>query len=232
MHRLMMTSTAYRQASRRTPELERLDPENELLGRMPARRLEAEIVRDAILAVSGKLNVKQFGPPVPVKPDQRGQIVIGVDTRDNVGRFQGGEVPLHGEEDRRSVYVQVRRSMPLAVLSTFDAPMPEPCCEKRTTSTVTPQALLLMNSDFIAEFSQAFAGRLQKESHTLERQVERGWRLAFAEAPSEAAVNDAVAYIGKQADAFRKQGRADADRLALASFCQALLSTNRFLYVD
>jgi mono/diheme cytochrome c family protein len=232
LHKLMMTSTAYRQQSRRTPELERTDPDNVLLGRMSTRRLEAEILRDAVLAVNGKLNRNSFGPPVPCMPDVNGQIVLGVDNRDDVGRPRGNVVPLNGEEFRRSVYVQVRRSMPLTLLSTFDAPRMEPCCDRRSLSTVTPQALLLMNSDFIAESARAFAGRLLQESPDLRQQLERGWRLAFADAPTAAQISEAVEFITAQTEVFRGQKRTDAAEMALANYCQALLSTNRFLYVD
>jgi hypothetical protein len=81
--------------------------------------------------------------------DEVGQVVVGVDTPDAAGRPTGKVVPLHGEEFRRSVYVQVRRSRPLAVLDAFDAPAPAPNCEARTPSTVALQALLLMNSAFV-----------------------------------------------------------------------------------
>ena len=84
-----MTSTAYRQSSRRTAALDARDPDNRLLGRMPVRRLEAEAVRDAILAASGRLNPRMFGPPVPVAPDEAGQVIVGVDTRDAAGRPVG-----------------------------------------------------------------------------------------------------------------------------------------------
>lgn len=231
LHKLMMTSNAYRQSSRRTSELERIDPDNVLLGRMSIRRLEAEILRDAILAVSGKLNVKQFGPAVPVMPDLSGQIVIGVDTRDGAGRPTGKVVPLNGEEFRRSVYVQVRRSQPLAVLATFDAPAMEPCCDKRASSTVTPQSLMLMNSEFIAEYAKSFAERLAKEPD-VRAQISRAMQLAFAVEPTTAQIDDAVGFINEQTEVFRGQGRADARNLAVANFCQALMTTNEFLYID
>jgi len=232
LHKLMMTSLAYRQDSKRTPELERIDPDNVLLGRKSIQRLEAETLRDAILAVSGKLNAKQFGPPVPVMPDLAGQIVIGVDTRDGAGRPTGKVVPLNGEEFRRSVYVQVRRSQPLAVLAAFDAPTMEPCCERRNSSTVTPQSLMLMNSEFVAEYARSFADRLGKESTSTRDQVKHGWRLAFAVEPSTQQIDDALRFIAEQTEVFQAQNRANARELALTNFCQALMSTNAFLYID
>ncbi|MBC7821865.1 MAG: DUF1549 domain-containing protein, partial [Planctomycetaceae bacterium] len=96
LHRLLMTSSAYRQSSRRRAELDAVDPDNRLLGRMSIRRLEAETVRDAILAVSGDLTTKLFGAPIPVTPDETGQIIVGVDTRDGAGRPTGKKVPLNG----------------------------------------------------------------------------------------------------------------------------------------
>ncbi|HEY5315444.1 MAG TPA: PSD1 and planctomycete cytochrome C domain-containing protein, partial [Pirellulales bacterium] len=166
MHKMIMTSAVYRQASARRPELEAVDPDNRLLGRMNVRRAEAEAIRDSILAVSGKLNLKQFGPPVPVMPDNVGQVVIGIDTRDSAGRPSGKEVSLGDEVFRRSIYVQVRRSMPLGMLETFDAPtMTSACnCESRSNSTVAPQSLILMNSEFLLEQSRLFAARLMREA--------------------------------------------------------------------
>src|SRR5438552_11486452 len=102
---------------------------------MNVRRLEAEAIRDAVLAVSGKLSAKQFGPPVPIAFDELGQVVVGVDTTDAAGRPTGKKVDLHGEEFRRSIYVQVRRSRPLGVLEAFDAAAPTPKCEMRAALT-------------------------------------------------------------------------------------------------
>jgi hypothetical protein len=234
MHRLLMTSAAYRQASRREPAKERLDPDNRLCGRMAVRRLEAEAIRDAILTVSGKLNAKAFGPPVPVREDEVGQFVVGVDNKDGDGR-PGPEVPLHGEEFRRSIYVQVRRSRPLAVLDTFDAPAMEPNCELRNTSTVAPQALLLLNNAFIVSQAGYFAERVRREAGAEPRaQVRRAWRLAFGREPAEREIADALAFLAKQAALLRSRPgpSADAEPQALVTFCQTLFCANAFLYVD
>jgi hypothetical protein len=234
-HKLVMTSSAYRQTSARSEAQQKIDPDNRLLGRMPVRRLEAEIVRDAMLAVGGNLNAKPFGKPVPVTPDEFGQIVLGVDTRDTAGRFKGKAPPLGPEEFRRSLYVQVRRSTPLGMLETFDAALVTPNCETRNVSTVAPQSLLLMNSKAVQDQASAFAIRLQREADDLPKRVVLGWRLAYAQEPSLADVEEGVQFIREQTERFAGQKLAagqDAATLAIANYCQALISSNGFLYVD
>jgi hypothetical protein len=232
MHKMIVTSTAYRQASARRPELEKIDPENRLLGGMPLVRLDAEMLRDAVLAVSGKLQAKQFGPPVPVTLDDVGQVVIGKDNRRSDGVPDGKIKGLEGDEFRRSVYVQVRRSQPLAVLDTFDGPAMSPNCEVRHASTVAPQALLLMNSKFIHEQAGFFAARVRHEAPDVRTQVARAWKLAYATEPATADIERGVTFVTQQAELFKTQKVAEPAAQALANYCQALLSSNRFLYVD
>ncbi len=238
LHRLLMTSTAYRQSSRRRAEQDAVDPDNRLLGRMSIRRLEAETVRDAMLAVSGDLTTKLFGAPIPVTPDETGQIIVGVDTRDGAGRPTGKKVPLNGEEYRRSVYITVRRTMPLAMLETFDAATLAPNCAIRTPSTVAPQSLMLMNNEFASEQSEALADRVAREAGSVPAaQARFAWRLTLAREPSDAQVQTAVAFLTEHAEQFagqpadKKNAVTPAQR-ALSSYCQALLISNGFLYVD
>ncbi len=235
MHKLLMTSAAYRQSSQREGAAARADPDNRLLGRVAVRRLEAEAIRDGVLAVSGRLGLKMFGPPVPVRENDVGQVVVGKGTKDLARGTTVAEALPEGEEFRRSVYVQVRRSLPLGVLETFDGATAEPNCECRTSSTVAPQALLLMNNDFVLGQAEAFATRLVREAGGDARaQVVRAWRLAFAAEPAAEDLRDALAFLAEQEAHFRAAAPKPADpkRQALASFCQALLSSNRFLYVD
>jgi hypothetical protein len=258
LHRLIMVSTAYRQSLARNKELEQVDPENRLWGRRKGRRLEAEILRDAILAVSGKLNPALFGPPVPLMPDPAGEIVVG---RENFNAgIPGPAIPLLGEEFRRGVYVQVRRSRPLTFMQTFDAPAMEPNCEARTASTVAPQSLLLMNNRFVVQQSRFFAERIRREAGPdTGDQVARAWKLALARAPDQDELADAVSLLTGLADHFRAHPPApepmpnastsgnannrrtpspqrgpemDPELAALAVLCQTLLSSNEFLYVD
>jgi mono/diheme cytochrome c family protein len=242
LHRLIVTSRAYAQSSRRTAALDAVDPENRLLGRMPVRRLEAEAVRDAMLAASGVLNVQMYGSPVPVTPDETGLVIVGLDNRDTAGRPVGKRQSLGALEFRRSLYIQVRRSLPLGLLETFDAPAMTPNCDRRASSTVAPQALLLMNNDFVMAQAEAMAARVVAEAGSdPAAQVRAAWRRALVEPPSAAQVASAVAFIARQradlaANASSRQTQADPNsdpaRRALGSFCQALLSSNAFLYVD
>jgi hypothetical protein len=241
LHRLMMTSTVYRQSSRRDRRLHGIDPDNHLYGSMPLRRLEAESIRDAILSISGKLNPKAFGPPVPVMADRIGQFVIGIENL-NAGR-PGAVIAMQGEEFRRSVYVQVRRSRPLAVLDTFDMPAMNPNCNVRATSTVAPQALMLMNNAFVVTQSESFADRVRREAgDSPDKQIHRAWMLAFSRQPTEEELQEAAAFLSAQTQDFQAKSKAgkkaksppntNPQMQALASFCQTLLGSNEFLYVD
>ena len=176
LHRLIMSSRTYQQSSKRTDERDLIDPDNRFLSRMSVQRLEAETLRDSLLAVSGRINPKTGGIPVPVTFNEEGGIVLGNDTRDTAGRQTGKFLPLNGEEHRRSIYVQARRSMPLEMFAAFDAPaMTEANCSSRSITTVSPQSLLLMNNGYMREHAQDFAQRLIKECGTdVELQVQRG----------------------------------------------------------
>ncbi len=236
MHRLLMSSTAYRQSSRRTDELDRIDPDNRLLGRMSIRRLEAEAVRDSILAATDRLNLEMLGPPVPVTVDEVGQTIIGLDNRDSAGRPVSKRVSLGDDEFRRSVYVQVRRSLPLSMLETFDAPALNPNCELRNRSTVAPQSLLLMNNDFVLAQSQALAKRVIEHcGDNRAEQVRQVFRIALCHEPTDAELEAAVQLIATQECEFNAQNddkAPPAATRAIASLCQALFSSNAFLYID
>ena len=241
LHRLLVHSATYRQSSQRTPELERVDPENRLWGRAAVRRLEAEVVRDSLLAISGRLSNRMTGVPVPVAPDEVGQVVVAVDTRDSAGRPTGKTVSLGEDEFRRSLYVQVRRSMPLSFLESFDVPDMRPNCTLRNSSTVAPQALLMMNSEFVSQRAADLARRVSEMAGTSRaEQVRLVWRLATGLTPSERQLIEAwefldaqtTAYSGLQLEGEKPEQRPDPALSALASYCQAILCSNRVLYVE
>jgi len=250
LHKLIMTSTAYRQSSLLRSEYagQARDPENRLYWRKPIQRLDAEVIRDSILAVSGALNETMFGPPVPVRPDVHGQIIVGIDKTEGDNKMPV-DVSLKGEEFRRGIYVQVRRSRPLAMLHAFDAPVMEVNCERRQSSTVATQSLMLMNSQFILDQSARFAQRLQKETaEDLTLQVRRAWQLAFSRNPTDAEQADAIDFLSRQLEHLKAAAETKVvakkdekakpaapptpELQALTDLCQALLSANEFLYVD
>lgn len=239
LNHLIMSSTAYRQSSARDGAKELIDPENRLYWRMPVQRLDAEALRDSLLVVSGALNDRGQGPPVPVREDAVGQIVVGIDKKEGDNKMPV-EVPMGGEEFRRSIYVEVRRSRPLAFLNTFDAPVMEVNCELRTSSTVAPQALMLMNSEFALQQAALFADRLRREAGPLrEAQIGRAWRLAFLRPPTQMEFQAAIAFLDRQQATLLAATVPDAPRPAVAvdvqamrSLCQTLLSSNEFLYFD
>lgn len=244
LHRLIMTSAAYRQSSRHDASL-RADPDNRYYARMKLHRLDAETTRDSILAVSGKLQREQFGPALPIAHDDAGRVLVGQQ------KLNGNNDPVIvepiGEKAyRRSIYVQARRSAPLTVLDTFDAPIMSPNCVSRESSSVAPQALMMLNDVFIAEQSRAFATRLQTEHPgDLRGQLTRAWRLAYGIKPTDKETQTSLIYLAEQTEQIRQRlselptkekdkdkPKPDPQTLALASLCQSLLSANRFLYVD
>ena len=247
LHKLILTSRTYRQSSRRDAGRDVIDPDNRLLSRMNVRRLEAETLRDAFLAVSGKLNPKIGGKPVPVTFNEEGQVIIGIDTRDTAGRQTGKFLSMEGEDYRRSIYIQARRSTPLEMFAAFDAPaMTEANCAMRPNTTVSPQSLLLMNNLYMREHAQDLAQRVIKEvGNDIEKQVSRAWELALSRQASMADEQEAVGFVKAQTEHYKatptklekvngpaEKTDAAPELLGLAALCHALLSSNEFLYVD
>lgn len=213
MHRLMMNSTAYRQSSRDDPErharAHAVDPDNRLIWRQRLRRLEAEPLRDALLSVAGTLNPATGGPPVPMVAQPDGEVIT----------------PAGPEGLRRSIYLQVRRSEPLTILQAFDQPVMETNCTRRSVSTVSSQALNLLNSEFLIRQAQALAARVLREAP--DDPAGYAVRLAFGRGPTEREKGLFRDYLAEQAE---RRHRSKAD--ALADICQMLLSSNEFAYID
>ncbi|MCX7418676.1 MAG: DUF1553 domain-containing protein, partial [Planctomycetia bacterium] len=246
LHRVMLLSTGYRQSSQRNAAQDTVDPDNRLLGHFPLRRLQAEEVRDSVLAIGGKLNDKLGGKPVPVMQDEIGQFILGIDNINGNG-VPDKMLPLNGEEFRRSLYVQVRRSRPLTVMEPFDLPVLDPNCPQRNSSTVSPQSLLLMNSEFVQEHARNLADRLVAEAGSdVRSQIVLAWRLVFAADPTESELADSVTFVSAQTEIFQPKTPPPAQpaapngatpppdpaRQAMALWVQSLVSSNRFLYVE
>jgi hypothetical protein len=216
MHRLILRSAVYKQASTPRAELATLDPENRLLGRYPLRRLDAEAIRDGLLSVAGELDPRVGGPYVPSKRAQDGI----VDVEDN-----------HDGARRRSVYLQQRRTQVVTLLQLFDAPSIVGNCSARTTSTIPLQSLALLNSKFIRARASALEQRLTKEAGADARaRLHRAFRLACGRLPNADETEAAERFLGSQRKVYADAK--DSERHAWSDLCQMVLASNAFLYVE
>src|SRR5205809_5367283 len=176
------------------------DPQNLLLHRMRIRRLEGEAIRDAMLAVSGRLDRRQYGPPVPVylTPFMEGR-----------GRPQSG--PLDGD-GRRSLYVAVRRNFLSPMMLAFDTPAPFSTVGRRTVSNVPAQALILMNDPFVHQQAVLWAKRCLRERGSSEERITGMYLSAFSRPPSDVELRACCGFLERQdrlAEANRKHQSAD-----------------------
>jgi hypothetical protein len=236
MHRLMVTSATYRQASHAQSETRKADPDNKLFGRMNRRRLEGEALRDAMLRVSGKLNLKTGGPGVyPELPAEVG----------NVGRWPVSPEP---ERDRRSVYVFVKRNLRFPMFGILDAPDGNETCPRRNVTTTAPQALMLLNDKWSLEQAQWFAGRVLREAGVKPHAViERAYELALGRTPDAEEQQLMTAFLEREKAALGARlqlktpppgprGAPDeidpAYAAAVVDLCHSLLNLNEFLYLD
>ncbi len=225
LHRLIVLSSAYQTSS--TDADGNASRKVDLFGRWRQRRLEAEAVRDGMLAVSGKLHRQAGGPGVyPVLPPE----VLASQSRPGLGWGKSDE----RQSSRRSVYVFAKRSLALPELELLDSPDTTASCEQRNQSTTAPQALTLLNGSFMREQANHFADRLLREAGLDDRkQIERAFVLALARPPSTEEREKVLAFLHRQARQIVDENpthRAVAKRLALASFCLVLFNTNEFIY--
>jgi len=222
MHRLMMTSQAYRRASTFNPAAAGKDPENTLLWRMNRRRLEAEAIRDSILAVSGRLSETRGGPGVyPRIPKD-----VNVQLPNNDKELSWYSA-TEEEDRRRTVYVFQRRSLAFPLVEVFDGAAMSQTCPARAETTVAPQALALLNGEFARESGRHMADRVVREAgEGDERRISHAFRLALVRTPTEDEMQSAKAFLARQAEV--RGSPADA----FVDFCHVLLNTNEFLYLD
>ncbi len=204
MHRLIVLSETYRQSSASNDETAEKDSDVRLLWRFPSRRLEAEAIRDSMLAASGLLNLKMYG---------RGFDLF--DKRGGLTGFKPVETSTP-ENQRRMIYAHKVRREPEAVFGAFDSPDAGQSTAARTTSTTPIQALNLFNSRFTLDQSEASAVRVKKEAgDDIARQIQRAYQLALTREPTAAELNDTL-------PAVKKHG--------LAVLCRALFNSNEFLF--
>jgi hypothetical protein len=237
MHRLVMLSSAYRQSSALRAQAAKADPDDRLLWRFPRHRLTGEEIRDAILAVSGRLDPRMGGPSV--FPD----LPPGMEVR---GGWKKDE--KDADKNRRSVYVFVRRNSRYPLFQAFDMPDTVETCARRANTTTAPQALALLNDGVILKAAQSFAERvLEDERPGWDARVERAYRLAFSRAPAAEERAQARRFLDDQARRIEARlaggqavtapphvppGVSPAQAAALVDFCHVLVNANEFVYVD
>jgi mono/diheme cytochrome c family protein len=211
MHREIMLSSVYRASSVADEDSLTKDPENHLQSRAPRRRLDGDALRDSILAVAGTLNLKMGG--VGVIPPLTHEEILAA-------RFPNlwPANPDPAEHNRRSIYLQMKRSLTLPLLQIFDAPDTATSCPRRESSTVAPQALALMNGEFAGAQADQFAARIKKEAREApEAQVETGWKLAFGRTPTDSERETALDYLRRN---------------SLSRLCLLIFNMSEFIYVD
>ncbi|HEX7448671.1 MAG TPA: PSD1 and planctomycete cytochrome C domain-containing protein [Pirellulales bacterium] len=215
IRRLVLTST-YQMSSQASERAREIDPRNLLWSYRPIRRLEAEAIRDAVLAVSGRLDARLFGASVPTYLS---------DLVEGRGRPASG--PLDGD-GRRSVYLSVRRNFLSPFFQAFDYPVPFTTVGRRGVSNVPAQALALMNSPFVVAEARRWADRLQPSESTTLR-IERLYLSALARPPSNEERQAAAAFLAAQS---RRYGAATNDPRAWADLCHVMFNSKEFIFIE
>jgi hypothetical protein len=219
MHRLMLLSNSYRMASTPVPHSELHTPHSELLSHMPLRRLEAEAIRDAVLAVSGRLDRRLYGESVPphITPFMEGR-----------GR-PGVSGPVDGD-GRRSLYINVRRNFLTPMFLAFDYPIPFTTIGRRAASNVPAQALAMMNGPFIAQQAERWAQRVLAEPDLSPPQrIERMYLSAFARPPDDDETAAALAFLSEQS---QRYGGQKNDSRAWSDLAHVLLNVKEFIFIE
>jgi hypothetical protein len=237
MHRLMVTSATYRQSTAYREEAARLDSDNKLYWRFPRQRLEGEVIRDSALYVAGLLNTKMGGPGVyPPLPSGMG----------TTGPYRNWITSDKEEQNRRSVYISVRRNLRYPMLEVLDMPDTHESCARRETTTSAPQALAFINSEMVLEWAQSFATQVLKAAGAdVNRQVDQAYKLAYSRAPSGSEKDTALTFFSRHKEIIAERAEANeklalpayvpdgiepAQAAALVDFCHMLLNSNEFVY--
>ena len=204
IHKLMMSSAVYRQNGDLDRKKAAVDPGNRLFGRQAPRRLEAEVIRDAMLTACGTLDETMFGPGT-----------------------------LDPAQKRRSIYFFVKRSRMVPSMVLFDGPDTLQGIDRRTPTTVAPQALLLMNNTIFRGYADALARRAAPtETAPTADAIRAAYGLALSRPPSAKEASEAAQFVEAQAAIYAAEKRTTPRQLALGDFCQVLLGSNEFVYVD
>jgi len=236
MHRLMVTSSTYRQSSELRQDAAAIDDSDRYLWRFPRQRLDAEVIRDSALYLTGNLNFKMGGPGVYAElPDGMPAPRGGWETENDPA-----------ERNRRSVYIFVRRNSRYPMLEVFDLASTQETCPRRDVTTIAPQALSLLNSKLSREWSEALAGRVIHDAGPqFPAELDRAYALAYSRRPDAQEKDIAFTFLARQLKLLAER-RAAGEKIsqvpdlpagldplqaaALVDFCQALINSNEFVY--
>ena len=227
LHRLILNSATYQQASDYDERRAVMDPENRLLWRQHPVRLEAEMLRDAMLHTSGTLNRQLYGPSF--KPP----IQLEAIQARNVKNPYPKDARDTSETRRRSIYMFHKRVVQYPLMQAFDAPDAQQSCGRRMNTTVAPQALAMLNDPFVRLRASDLAKRVRDMAgEQIENQVVSAFQLALNREPAAEELSEATAFIRQQSLVRQRRGESDEALLALTDFCHSVFGLNEFIYVD
>ena len=218
MIRQVVLSSTYRQSSKPNMASARVDPNNALLHRMPIRRLQGEVIRDQLLAISGRIDKRQFGkgPMVHITPFMRNN------------RSPGGSGPMDGD-GRRSIYVEVRRNHLEPMLTAFDKPTPFTTIGKRMVSNSPAQPLIMLNNEFVHQQAAIWADALLKTGNANTGElVKRAYLQAFGREPEAWETGAAVEFVEQQ----QRAAGGDSLKQPLADLCHTLFNVKEFVFIN
>lgn len=210
LNRLIMLSDSYGISTKPLSDrYENVDPDNRFLSHFPIKRLEAEAIRDSILAVSGRLDLEQGGKTIPLR---NRQMVFNHTSIDHTSY----------DSVRRSAFLPIVRNNVYDLLPLFDFPDPTMPTGSRQSTVIAPQALLMMNSPLLRESAAAFGSRLRKSAGSVPERIEEAWLLAFGRTPSESEI--------EMSETFINSGKNESEQWQ--RFCQSLFASNEFIYLN
>ncbi len=230
LHRLLLASSIYQMASTnpQSEQAEQLDPENRWLWKFRRQRLEAEQLRDSLLAVSGRLDFTAGGKTVPLRNRQ----FVFNHTSEDFTTY---------ESLRRAVYLPIIRNNVYTFLEQFDFPDPTMPTGSRQQTVVAPQALLMLNDELVMDSADALAGRALRDYSQTNERIEWVYRLALGRQPEATELSRAAVFIGRLSARFatpgiehnsEQTGLKTAEQKAWSLFCQSLLASNEFIEID
>jgi hypothetical protein len=215
LHKLIMTSSTYQMSASGNSKYAALDPDDRLLWRRPFRRLDVEAIRDSMLAVSGQLNPKMFGPSM------RPRIPLAA-IEANTDKESIWKPSDDAEASRRTIYAFIKRGLVVPMLDVLDLGDTVSSCPQRQVTTVAPQALTLFNGEFVNEQARQFAMRLEREAGREPRkQIDLAYRLALCRPPTKTEMATMMQFCGEH-----------PDREGLPQVCRVILNLNEFAYSD